>query len=232
MKKSIVWIVSILLILSFALTGCGKTNEGSANTESNATMDNQANMDDGVADGPTASVGDNDEEAVNGNYNPAKDSDGNYIYTVFGVKLHCKTNIWDFIDEEEKSYDFGGFNEEMGCRQYVQGDYCFLHCAYAGNPNFSELTLDVVKVDPSTMVIDKSAQYQYAVKYDNNANPQYEYTIKNSSNAVRVTLDQVILTTYAVEHLMENLQDKPFGEYFTEYLNESSNGKNFTYRFP
>lgn len=198
---------------------------GSTNDEQNAG----ATGSEGYGDNEAASNATNDKE--NNNTHLPQMKDGYYIYTVYGQELRCKTNIWDFIDEDAKTYDLGKFKDYTGCELYVQGEYCFESFYYTGNRNSSELHLDVVKVDPSTMAIDKNEMYLFVVKYDTSAFALYEYTIAGASREVGLTLDQIILHTYAVEHLMENLQDKPFGELFTEYLVGGS-GKQSTYTLP
>lgn len=246
MKRSLLKFLVIGMVAALVLTGCGQQaaqntgDDGAANntitsTDDSITNDSTVSADDDVANSSTASADveqSEPDQSVGDNYNPARDSDGYYIYTVYGQELRCKTNIWDFIDEDAKTYDLGKFKDYTGCRLYVQGEYCFESFYYTGNRNSSELNLDVVKVDPSTMAIDKNEMYLFVIKYDSSAFALYEYTIAGEGREIGLTLDQIILHTYAVEHLMENLQDKPFGELFTEYLVVGGSGKHSTYTFP
>ena len=235
MKKNKFLGILLILVMVLALAllaGCGHKEESNAGAtdagDSYEQGEGYGDPDNNKSDGNEQP----DDGPTNSNYDPARDSDGYYIYTVYGQELRCKTNIWDFIDEDAKTYDIGKFRDYTGCELYVQGEYCFKSFTYAGNRNSSELSLVVVKVDPSTMVIDKSEMYLFEVKYDPSAFALYEYTIAGASREVGLTLDQIILHTYAVEHLMENLQDKPFGELFTEYLVVDGSGKQSTYTLP
>ena len=125
MKKNILWIVSILLILSLAFTGCGNNSEEPIDNESTSVTndaenlgDNTENTDSVVTESENA--GEPDNSGAEDNKTPMQDADGNYVYTInnFGLsmEIHTCVNVWDYIHEgyPYDTVDLKGMMEDLG----------------------------------------------------------------------------------------------------------------------
>ena len=103
-KKRILGIVTaMLMVIALALTGCGQQGEqnaGATGSEGqNSTITDNGNENNGEA---TAEPEEPDT-TMNGidNRHPEM-RDGYYVYEVLGEEFLCKTNVWDYIDEDAK----------------------------------------------------------------------------------------------------------------------------------
>lgn len=126
MKKNILWIVSILLILSLAFTGCGNNSEEPIDNESTSVTNDAENLDDNTdteeSETDNTEANDAEDDAIKETVNnePNMDADGNYVYTInnFGLsmEIHTCVNVWDYIHEDYPydTVDLKGMMEDLG----------------------------------------------------------------------------------------------------------------------
>ena len=123
-KKSLLGILAVLMVFALALTGCGQKGEqntGATGSEGqNETVENGEASESEVAtepESPSVNIGEMPDgsdpmELMDWYYardkayieSVEKDANGYYHYKVGDKELLCKTNVWDFIEERERSY--------------------------------------------------------------------------------------------------------------------------------
>ena len=228
-KKRILGIVTaMLMVIALALTGCGQQGEqnaGATGSESqNGTITDNGNENNGEA---TAEPEEPDVGEVD-NRKPEM-RDGMYVYEVLGEEFLLKTNVWDFIDEDAKTFDFGGMENSLGLGTR-DGNY-FLGNRALSSPHLiagdvSEACfLIYVCTDDTCTKVDH--QVKYTIKYSANSSASREYASKSDPH-YGFTFDLIVLTTYGCEHLKDDLSDLPLGDHLTEYYNEQK----FAYELP
>ena len=108
-KKSLLGILAILMVIALALTGCGQQGEqnaGATGSESqNGTIDEGKVTTEPEEPDATENDIDNRHPEMRGGY---------YVYEVLGEEFLLKTNVWDFIDDDAKTFDFGGMKNSLG----------------------------------------------------------------------------------------------------------------------
>ena len=227
-KKRILGIVTaMLMVIALALTGCGQQGEqnaGATGSESqNGTITDNGNANNGEA---TAEPED-DVGKVNNRHPEMRD--GYYVYEVLGEEFLLKTNVWDFIDEDAKTFDFGGMENSLGLGtrdgNYFLGNRA-LSSPYLTAGDVSEACfLIYVCTDETCTKVDQ--QVEYTIKYSADSSASREYASKSDSR-YGFTFDLIVLTTYGCEHLKDDLSDLPLGDHLTEYYNEQK----FVYELP
>ena len=220
-KKRLLGILAILMVIALALTGCGQKGEqntGATGSEGqNSTITDNGNANNGEAtaepEEPNVSIGaDNRHPEMR---------DGYYVYEVLGEEFLLKTNVWDFIDEDAKTFDFGGMKNSLGLGAR-DGNY-FLGNRALSSPHLiagdvSEACfLIYVCTDETCTKVDQ--QVEYTIKYSADSSASREYASKSDSR-YGFTFDLIVLTTYGCEHLKDDLSDLPLGDHLTEYYTE------------
>ena len=230
MKKSLLGILAVLMVFALALTGCGQQGEqnaGATGSEGqNSTITDNGNANNGEA---TAEPEEPDTTMNGiGNRHPEM-RDGYYVYEVLGEEFLLKTNVWDFIDEDAKTFDFGGMKNSLGLGvldgNYIAGNRA-LSTPYLVAGDVSEVCFLVnVCTDESITKVDHKVEY--TIKYSADSSASREYALKSDSR-YGFTFDLIVLTTYGCEHLKDDLSDLPLGDHLTEYYNE----QRFVYELP
>lgn len=225
-KKSLLGILAVLMVIALALTGCGQQGEqnaGATGSESqNEAISNENNPAGEVTTEPEDDVG-----KVNNRHPEMRD--GYYVYEVLGEEFLLKTNVWDFIDEDAKTFDFGGMENSLGLGtrdgNYFLGNRA-LSSPYLTAGDVSEACfLIYVCTDETCTKVDQ--QVEYTIKYSADSSASREYASKSDSR-YGFTFDLIVLTTYGCEHLKDDLSDLPLGDHLTEYYNEQK----FVYELP
>ena len=221
-KKGLLGILAVLMVIALALTGCGQQGEqnaGATGSESqNSTITDNSNANNGEA---TAEP-DGSDTTMNGIDNRHTEMrDGYYVYEVLGEEFLLKTNVWDFIDEDAKTFDFGGMENSLGLGtrdgNYFLGNRA-LSSPYLTAGDVSEACfLIYVCTDETCTKVDQ--QVEYTIKYSADSSASREYASKSDSR-YGFTFDLIVLTTYGCEHLKDDLSDLPLGDHLTEYYNE------------
>lgn len=221
-KKSLLGILAILMVIALALTGCGQKGEqnaGATGSESqNDTIIDNGNTNEGEATTEPEEP-DTDENGVDNRHPEMRD--GYYVYEVLGEEFLLKTNVWDFIDEEAKTFDFLGMKISLDLDprdgHYTVGNRA-LSAPYLTGGDVSEACFLVyVCTDETITKVDH--QVEYTIKYSADSLASREYALKGDSR-YGFTFDLIVLTTYGCEHLKDDLSDLPLGDHLTEYYNE------------
>ena len=224
MKKSLLGILAVLMVFALALTGCGQKGEqnaGATGSESqNEAISNENNPAGEVTTEPENAGEVPDAENGTDNHNP-EIRDGYYVYEVLGEEFLLKTNVWDFIDEDAKTFDFGGMENSLGLG-ILDGNYFLgnraLSSPYLIAGDVSEVCyLVYVCTDETCTKVDQ--QVKYTIKYSADSSASREYASKSDSR-YGFTFDLIVLTTYGCEHLKDDLSDLPLGDHLTEYYSE------------
>ncbi|MGM9601625.1 MAG: hypothetical protein ACI3W5_08630 [Faecousia sp.] len=224
-KKSLLGIIAILMVIALALTGCGQQGEqnaGATGSESqNGTVDegnSSANEDEVTAEPEEPDVAENGVD----NRHPEM-RDGYYVYEVLGEEFLCETNIWDFIDEEEKTFNFGEMRGSLGLDPYLYvGKYVLITPYCAISTPTAVLRYDVCAfTDESRTEIDHSAEKIYSIRYDQDANVQAQYAASDDDRYL-FTIDLIVLAAYACEQIKQDLTSPPLGDHLLEYYDEET----------
>lgn len=221
-KKGLLGIVAFLMVIALALTGCGqqgKQNAGATGSEGqNSTITDNGNTNNGEA---TAEPEEPDatENGIDNRHPEMRD--GYYVYEVLGEEFLLKTNVWDFIDEGAKTFDYGGMKTSLGVGAYDEhysiGNRA-LQTPYLVAGDVSEVCyLVYVCTDETCTKVDQ--QVEYTIKYSADSSASREYASKSDSR-YGFTFDLIVLTTYGCEHLKDDLSDLPLGDHLTEYYTE------------
>ena len=234
-KKSLLGILAILMVIALALTGCGQQqgeqNAGATGSESqNGTITDNGNASNGEAPAiepeetpaPAMEAGDTHGENDEANRNPEV-RDGYYVYQVLGEEFLCETNIWDFIDEEEKTFNFGEMRGSLGLDPYLYvGKYVLITPYCAISTPTAVLRYDVCAfTDESRTEIDHSAEKIYSICYDRDSTVQAQYAASDDDRYL-FTLDLIVLAAYACEQIKQDLTTPPLGDHLLEYYNEET----------
>lgn len=229
MKKSLLGILAVLMVIALALTGCGQQGEQNAGATGSEDGNGEVmNTKPGENVNTEPENGGDNTEAVVDNRNP-EIKDGYYVYEVLGEEFLLKTNVWDFIDEDAKTFDFGGMKNSLGLGvldgNYIAGNRA-LSTPYLVAGDVSEVCFLVnVCTDESITKVDHKVEY--TIKYSADSSASREYALKSDSR-YGFTFDLIVLTTYGCEHLKDDLSDLPLGDHLTEYYNE----QRFVYELP
>ena len=228
-KKRILGIVTaMLMVIALALTGCGQQGEqnagatGSEGQNSTITDNGNANNGEATAEPEESDVGEVD------NRKPEM-RDGMYVYEVLGEEFLCKTNVWDYIDEDAKTFDFGGMKKDLGVYdgKYTTGRYR-LRSPFLVAGNVSDVNFNVIAyTDDSLSDVDRESERLYIIKYSSGSSACGEYVSKSDS-LYGFTLDLIILTAYGCENIKQDLSSPPLGEHLLSYYNEQQ----MTYELP
>ena len=229
MKKNLLGILAVLMVIALALTGCGQQGEQNAGATGSEDGNGEVmNTKPGENVNTEPENGGDNTEAVVDNRNP-EIKDGYYVYEVLGEEFLLKTNVWDFIDEDAKTFDFGGMKNSLGLGvldgNYIAGNRA-LSTPYLVAGDVSEVCFLVnVCTDESITKVDHKVEY--TIKYSADSSASREYALKSDSR-YGFTFDLIVLTTYGCEHLKDDLSDLPLGDHLTEYYNE----QRFVYELP
>ena len=229
MKKSLLGILAVLMVIALALTGCGQQGEQNAGATGSEDGNGEVmNTKPGENVNTEPENGGDNTEAVVDNRNP-EIKDGYYVYEVLGEEFLLKTNVWDFIDEDAKTFDFGGMKNSLGLGvldgNYIAGNRA-LSTPYLVAGDVSEVCFLVnVCTDESITKVDHKVEY--TIKYSADSSASREYALKSDSR-YGFTFDLIVLTTYGCELLKDDLSDLPLGDHLTEFYNE----QRFVYELP
>ena len=221
-KKSLLGILAVLMVFALALTGCGQqSGEQSAGATGSESQNGTTAIDDGKNKGEVAAEPDGPNVGIGADNRHPEMRDGYYVYEVLGEEFLLKTNVWDFIDEDAKTFDFGGMKNSLGLG-VLDGNY-FLENRALSSPHLiagdvSEACfLIYVCTDETCTKVDQ--QVKYTIKYSADSSASREYASKSDSRH-GFTFDLIVLTTYGCEHLKDDLSDLPLGDHLTEYYTE------------
>ena len=217
-KKSLLGILAVLMVFALALTGCGQQGEQNAGATGSESQNGTTAVDDGKNEGEVTAE---PEDAGEVNNRHPEMRDGYYVYEVLGEEFLLKTNVWDFIDEDAKTFDFGGMKNSLGLGSrdgnYFLGNRA-LSPPYLVAGDVSEVCYLVdVCTDETCTKVDQ--QVEYTIKYSADSSASREYASKSDSR-YGFTFDLIVLTTYGCEHLKDDLSDLPLGDHLTEYYTE------------
>ena len=222
-KKRILGIVTaMLMVIALALTGCGQqSGEQNAGATGSESQNGTTAVDDVKNEGEVAAEPDGPNVGIGADNRHPEMRDGYYVYEVLGEEFLLKTNVWDFIDEDAKTFDFGGMKNSLGLG-VLDGNY-FLENRALSSPHLiagdvSEACfLIYVCTDETCTKVDQ--QVKYTIKYSADSSASREYSSKSDSR-YGFTFDLIVLTTYGCEHLKDDLSDLPLGDHLTEYYTE------------
>ncbi len=226
-KKGLLGILAVLMVIALALTGCGQQGEQNAGATGSESQNSTITDNDNANNGEATAEPEDDAGKVNNRHPEMRD--GYYVYEVLGEEFLLKTNVWDFIDEDAKTFDFGGMKNSLGLGAR-DGNY-FLGNRALSSPHLiagdvSEACfLIYVCADETCTKVDQ--QMKYTIKYSADSSASREYVSKSDSR-YGFTFDLIVLTTYGCEHLKDDLSDLPLGDHLTEYYNEQK----FVYELP
>ena len=230
MKKSLLGILAVLMVFALALTGCGQQGGQNAGATGSESQNGTTAVDDGKNKGEVTAEPEEPDTTMNGidNRHPEM-RDGYYVYEVLGEEFLCKTNVWGYIDEDAKTFDFGGMKKDLGVYdgKYTTGRYR-LRSPFLVAGNVSDVNFNVIAyTDDSLSDVDRESERLYIIKYSSGSSACGEYVSKSDSH-YGFTFDLIVLTTYGCEHLKDDLSDLPLGDHLTEYYNE----QRFVYELP
>lgn len=222
-KKRILGIVTaMLMVIALALTGCGQqSGEQSAGATGSESQNGTTAVDDVKNEGEVTTEPDGPNVGIGADNRHPEMRDGYYVYEVLGEEFLLKTNVWDFIDEDEKTFDFGGMENSLGLGT-LDGNYFLgnraLSSPYLVAGDVSEVCyLVYVCTDETCTKVDQ--RVEYTIKYSADSSASREYASKSDSR-YGFTFDLIVLTTYGCEHLKDDLSDLPLGDHLTEYYTE------------
>ena len=226
-KKGLLGILAVLMVIALALTGCGQQGEQNAGATGSESQNSTITDNDNANNGEATAEPEDDVGKVNNRHPEMRD--GYYVYEVLGEEFLLKTNVWDFIDEDAKTFDFGGMENSLGLGtrdgNYFLGNRA-LSSPYLTAGDVSEACfLIYVCTDETCTKVDQ--QVEYTIKYSADSSASREYASKSDSH-YGFTFDLIVLTTYGCEHLKDDLSDLPLGDHLTEYYNEQK----FVYELP
>ncbi len=221
-------LTALFMVIALALTGCGQKDEQNAGATGS-----------GDGNGSTVSEPAKEPERGGETNEPADEvdnrhpemKDGYYVYNVLGEEFLCKTNVWDYIDEDAGTFDFGGMKDDL-CLGVRDGNY-FIGDRALRTPSLiagdiSEVNYDILTfTDGSHTKVDQSQEVLYRIKYSTSTAASREYVSKNDSN-YGFTFDLIILITYGCEQLKDDLSVLPLNGHLVEYYNPQT----MTYELP
>lgn len=218
-KKKLLGILAVLMVFALALTGCGQqSGEQNAGATGSESQNGTTAVDDGKNEGEVTTEPE-DAEEINNRHPEIRD--GYYVYNVLGEEFLLKTNVWDYIDEDAKTFDYGGMKTSLGVGAYDEhysiGNRA-LQTPYLVAGDVSEVCyLVYVCTDETCTKVDQHVEY--TIKYSADSSASREYASKSDSR-YGFTFDLIVLTTYGCEHLKDDLSDLPLGDHLTEYYTE------------
>lgn len=149
------------------------------------------------------------------NMNPKQDADGMYVYEVRGHKVRLKTNIWDYIGNQRRDNLFlnNYISEDLGYPDEYNYDGLYMHknsdgsLIYVGFQHHDDNTCEVVVGTNNGSVATVKYGFFDASKmgYVTDALPY------------PVSLEFIILCTYALEYNVEHPGQNPFEEILSDY---------------
>ena len=219
-KKSLLGILAVLMVFALALTGCGQQGEQNAGATGSESQNGTIAVDGGKNEGEVTTEPE-ETDVVEGDNRKPEMRDGYYVYEVLGEEFLCETNVWDYIDEDAKTFDYGGMKTSLGVGAYDEhysiGNRA-LQTPYLVAGDVSEVCyLVYVCTDETCTKVDQ--QVEYTIKYSADSSASREYASKSDSR-YGFTFDLIVLTTYGCEHLKDDLSDLPLGDHLTEYYTE------------
>ena len=225
-KKKLLGILAVLMVFALALTGCGQQGEQNVGATGSESQNGTTAVDDGKNEGEVTA--EPEEPADEANNRRPEMRDGMYVYEVDGTEVLCKTNIWDYIDEDTGTFDFRAMKQDLG----LSGDYNISNRTLrgpglkAGSP--SEVHYDIVTFENEERIkAILSEEKLYRIKYSPSSYVGCEYVNKSDSR-YGFTFDLIILTTYGAEQLKKDFDTLPLGDHLLDYYNE----QNMTYELP
>ena len=220
-KKSLLGILAILMVIALALTGCGQKGEQNTGATGSESQNGVGVVDENNSAGEATTEPEEPNVSIGADNRHPEMRDGYYVYEVLGEEFLLKTNVWDFIDEDAKTFDFGGMKNSLGLGSrdgnYFLGNRA-LSPPYLVAGDVSEVCyLVYVCTDETCTKVDQ--QVEYTIKYSADSSASREYASKSDSR-YGFTFDLIVLTTYGCEHLKDDLSDLPLGDHLTEYYTE------------
>ena len=219
-KKRILGIATaMLMVIALALTGCGQqSGEQDAGATGSESQNGTTAIDDGKNEGEVTTEPE-DAEEINNRHPEIRD--GYYVYNVLGEEFLLKTNVWDYIDEDAKTFDYGGMKTSLGVGAYDEhysiGNRALQTPHLIAGDVSEACFLIYVCTDETCTKVDQ--QVKYTIKYSADSSASREYASKSDSR-YGFTFDLIVLTTYGCEHLKDDLSDLPLGDHLTEYYTE------------
>ena len=226
-KKGLLGILAVLMVIALALTGCGQQGEQNAGATGSESQNGTITDNDNANNGEATAEPEDDVGKVNNRHPEMRD--GYYVYEVLGEEFLCKTNVWDYIDEDAKTFDFGGMKKDLGVYdgKYTTGRYR-LRSPFLVAGNVSDVNFNVIAyTDDSLSDVDRESERLYIIKYSSGSSACGEYVSKSDS-LYGFTLDLIILTAYGCENIKQDLSSPPLGEHLLSYYNEQQ----MTYELP
>ena len=225
-KKSLLGILAVLMVFALALTGCGQQGEQNAGATGSESRNEAISNENTPAGEVTTEPGDTD--VGEGDNRKPEMRDGYYVYEVLGEEFLCETNVWDYIDEDAKTFDFMAMERDLG----LYNDYSISNRTLrgpglkAGSP--SEVHYDIITFENEERIkAVLSEEKFYRIKYSPSSYVGCEYVNKSDSR-YGFTFDLIILTTYGAEQLKKGFDTLPLGDHLLDYYNE----QNMTYELP
>lgn len=220
-KKKLLGILAVLMVFALALTGCGQKGEQNAGATGSESQNGVGVVDENNSAGEATTEPEEPNVSIGADNRHPEMRDGYYVYEVLGEEFLLKTNVWDFIDEDAKTFDFGGMTNSLGLGSrdgnYFLGNRA-LSSPYLIAGDVSEACfLIYVCTDETCTKVDQ--QVKYTIKYSADSSASREYASKSDSR-YGFTFDLIVLTTYGCEHLKNDLSDLPLGDHLTEYYTE------------
>ena len=232
-KKGLLGILAVLMVFALALTGCGQQGEQNAGATGSEGQNGTAAADDGKNEGEVTTEPENaggapDAENGTDNHNP-EIRDGYYVYEVLGEEFLCKTNVWDYIDEDAKTINIIAMKDDLGFgtndEKYFVGNLQLRAPSIVAG-SVSEIGYEIVAfTDDTHSKVDFENWLHYTIKYGSAINGEY---VSSRDNRYGFTLDLIILTAYGSEHLKDSITDLPLGDHLQEYYNAQT----LTYELP
>lgn len=226
-KKSLLGILAVLMVFALALTGCGQQGEQNAGATGSESQNGTTAADDGKNEGEVTTEPE-ETDVVEGDNRKPEMRDGYYVYEVLGEEFLCETNVWDYIDEDAKTFDFMAMERDLG----LYNDYSISNRTLrgpglkAGSP--SEVHYDIITFENEERIkAVLSEEKFYRIKYSPSSYVGCEYVNKSDSR-YGFTFDLIVLAAYGAEHLKRDFDSPPLGDHLLDYYNE----QNMTYELP
>jgi len=225
MKKRIVILIWLLMILCLTLIGCGqRDNNAGAKGDPAETSENTTNNN---TDNPSGDAIQNVDgtAARDSDYKNPPIKDGKYVFMVDGYMVTLKTDIWDYIHDEDGKQVFDALRmaEDLGWEwAYIDNSSeatqalsiewkrIFRPKEYDGEFHASDPSgtpyLELWAMDKDVDQIDTGAENITFKRFDLHGDGSETYYV-NSPDGVTVNVEIIILTCYMLENITADNYD-------------------------
>ena len=215
-RKCLYALLSLILVvvLTLAFTGCGKTTDTSNSNQSqqdNTTIGDTTNS-------PEESESQQETTAPEAEVNPAQNSDGRYIYVIDGHELPLSVRLEDFIDGDV--LDMKGLKNALG---YTEGKIRDSEGNIIADTGASDRLQPLANLDFSINLSDKSRTMRYTIHGLPETGSQI-LTLTNFNPAKHISFNQLIAAVYVWSCYSDGgIHDDPLATILGDYRSDNIN---------